>query len=128
LFSLKENSQPDISTFETVIIGGSIYAGQVSKKIKTFCKENETLLLQKKIGLFISGMEPDKESQEKELKAAFPEVLLKKSEIASFLGGEFLFEKMNLFFRMIAQKIAKTKENVEQIDKERIEEFAKKFQ
>jgi len=128
LFSLKQNPKPDISTFEMVIIGSSIYAGQASKKMKTFCKENESLLLQKKIGLFICGMHPDKEEQEKELKNAFPEVLLKKSEATSFLGGEYLFEQMNFFERMIIKKVAKTTNNVQQIDWEEVGEFVKKLQ
>jgi menaquinone-dependent protoporphyrinogen oxidase len=128
LFSLKNNPKPDISAFEMVIIGSSVYAGQASKKMKTFCKEHESLLLQKKIGLFVCGMHPDKEEQEKELKNAFPEVLLKKSEATSFLGGEYLFEQMNFFERMIIKKIAKTTDNVQQIDWEKIDEFAKKIQ
>jgi len=128
LFSLKKDPRPDVSTFETVIIGSSIYAGQASKKMKTFCKENESLLLQKKIGLFICGMPPDKEHQEKELKDAFPEVLLKKSEIASFLGGEFLFEQMNFFERMIIKKITKITDTVHQIDRDAIGEFVMKIQ
>jgi menaquinone-dependent protoporphyrinogen oxidase len=48
LFSLKNNTNPDISGFETVILGTSIYAGQASGKMKTFCKANESALLQKK--------------------------------------------------------------------------------
>ena len=123
LFSLKKNPQPDIDAFEMVIIGTSIYAGQASKKVKSFCKENETLLLKKRIGLFVCGMHPDKEEQEKELKNAFPEALLKKSEATSFLGGAYLFEQMNFFERMIIKKVAKTTESVEQIDWGRVEEF-----
>jgi len=127
LFSLRNNPKPDISAFETVIIGSSVYAGQASGKMKTFCKENESLLLQKKIGLFVCGMHPDKEEQEKELKNAFPEVLLKKSEITSFLGGAYLFERMNFFERMIIKKVAKTTENVQQINWEGIDEFVNKI-
>ena len=127
LFSLKKNPQPDIGVFDTVIIGTSIYAGQASKKVKAFCKEHEALLLQKRIGLFICGMHPDEVEREKELKNAFPEVLLKKSSATKFLGGAYLFEQMNFFERMIIKKIAKTTENVEQIDWGRIGEFVKEI-
>ena len=125
LLSLKKNPQPDISAFEMVLIGTSIYAGQASKKVKAFCKENEALLLQKRIGLFVCGMHPDKEEQEKELKNAFPELLLKKSSATKFLGGAYLFERMNFFERMIIKKIAKTTSDVEQIDWGRVREFVK---
>ena len=128
LFSLKKNANPDISGFEMVILGSSIYAGQASKKMKTFCKENESALLQKKIGLFVCGMHPDKEQREKELKDAYPEVLQKKAAATGFMGGEFLFEQMNFFERFITKKIAKTNSSVHQIDWDAVDGFIEKLQ
>ena len=123
LFSLAKYPNPDISAFETVILGTPIYAGQALKKMKTFCKMNETALLQKKTGLFICEMEPNKEKQEQELKNAYPEVLQKKAIATGFLGGAFLFEKMNFFERMIIKKIAKTTTSIQQIDEKAIDKF-----
>ena len=127
LFSLKNNPFPDISRFEMIILGSSIYAGQASKKIKAFCKINEPLLLQKRIGLFVCGMHIDKEEREKELKLAYSEALHEKSEASCFLGGEFLFEKMNFFERLIIKKIAKTTKTVHRIDWDAIVDFAEKL-
>ncbi len=127
LFSLKQNPCPDICEFDRIILGSSVYAGQSSKKIKTFCKENETILLQKKVGLFICGMHPNKEEQEKEMKAAYPEVLQKNAVAIEFLGGEFLFESMNFLERFIAKKIAKTTNSVHRIDWSGIDNFIKKL-
>jgi menaquinone-dependent protoporphyrinogen oxidase len=123
LFSLKKNQNPDISGFEVVILGAPVYAGQVSGKMKTFCKANEATLLQKKTGLFVCGMHPDKKEQEKELKSAYSEALQEKAEVISFLGGKFLFEKMNFFERLIISKIAKTKTSVYRIDWEAVDDF-----
>ena len=128
LFSLKKNANPDICGFEMVILGSSIYAGQVSKKMKAFYKENESVLLQKKIGLFVCGMHPDKEQREKELKDAYPEVLQKKAEATGFMGGEFLFERMNFIEHLIIKKIAKTNSSVHQIDWDAVGGFIKKLQ
>jgi len=125
LFSLKSNSNPDISGFERVIIGSSIYAGQAAKEVKAFCKANESVLLQKKTGLFVCGMHPDRAQQEKELTDTYPEVLLKKADATGFLGGAFLFEKMNFFERFIARMIAKTKTSVHRIDGRAIDRFVK---
>jgi len=127
LFSLKKNPNPDISEFETVILGTSIYAGQASGKMKAYCKANESVLLQKKTGLFVCGMHPDKEQQEKELKDAYPEILQEKAVATGFLGGEFLFEQMNFFERLIIKKIAKTTTSVHQIDWEAVDEFVGKL-
>ena len=128
LFSLKKNPQPNIGAFEMVIIGSSIYAGQASRKVKAFCKENESLLLQKRIGLFVCGMHPDKEEQDKEVQNAFSEVLLKKSSATKFLGGAYLFEQMNFLERMIIKKVAKTTSSVQQIDWEGVEGFVKELE
>jgi menaquinone-dependent protoporphyrinogen oxidase len=128
LFSLKENPNSDIREFETVILGSSVYAGQASGRMKSFCKTNESVLLEKKTGLFVCGMQPDKEQQKKELKDAYSDVLLEKAVVTGFLGGEFLFEKLNFFERLIVKKIAKTKSSVYMIDWEAIDEFVKKIQ
>jgi menaquinone-dependent protoporphyrinogen oxidase len=128
LFSLKKNPHPDISGFERVILGTSIYAGQASGKMKAFCKANEPVLLQKKTGLFVCGMHPDKEEQKKELKAAYPEALQEKAAAIAFLGGEFWFEQMNFFERAIIAQIAKTKTSVSQINWEAIDDFVGKLQ
>jgi len=127
LFSLKKTSNPDISGFDAVILGSSIYAGQASKKMKTFCQKNQSVLLQKKTGLFVCGMHPDKEQKEKELKDAYSEELQRDAVATGFMGGAFLFEKMNFFERMIIKKIAKTTTSVQQIDWEAVDEFVKKI-
>jgi len=127
MFSLKKKANPDINHFDGVILGSSIYAGQASQKMKTFCQTNETALLQKVIGLFVCGMHPDKEQQEKELKNAYPTALQKKSTATGFLGGEFLFEQMNFFERLITKKIAKTNSSVHQIDWEAVNRFVGKL-
>ena len=124
LFSLKKEQKPDINGFDTVILGTPIYAGKALKKMKKFCKTNETFLLQKKTGLFVCGMEPNKEKQEQELKVAYSETLLNKAHATGFLGGAFLFEKMNFVERMIIKKIAKTTTSVQRIDEKAINKFA----
>ena len=127
LFSLKKNPNPDISGFETVILGSSIYMGKSSGKMKAFCKANKSVLLQKMMGLFVCGMHPDKEQQHKELKDAYPEVLLKNATVAEFMGGAFLFERMNFFERLIIKKIAKTTTSIQQIDLNVVDEFVAKL-
>ena len=127
LFSLKNNPNPDISRFETVILGSSIYMGKSSGKMKAFCKANESILLQKKTGLFVCGMHPDKEQQRKELKDAYPEALQNKAAATRFLGGAFLFERMNFIERSVIKKIAKTTTSIQQIDLNVVDEFVAKL-
>ena len=127
LFSLTKKSTPDISRYEMVILGSAVYAGNVSGKMKAFCKANESVLLQKKMGLFVCGMHPQKEQREKELQDAYPATLQQKAEATGFLGGEFLFEQMNFFERFIIKRISKVNRTVHRIDKDTIDEFALKL-
>ena len=51
--SLKECPRPDIRTYDRIILGTAIYAGSPNRKITQFCHNNQLLLEQKVIGLFI---------------------------------------------------------------------------
>lgn len=53
-----KNKIPDMLTFDSIIIGGSIYMGKIQRSITNFCKRNKAKLLQKKIGLFICCYTP----------------------------------------------------------------------
>ena len=48
-----EKVQPSLDQYDRIIIGGSVYAGTVNKKLTSYCIENETLLAQKQLGLFV---------------------------------------------------------------------------
>ena len=127
LFPLQKNTNPDISGFGMVILGSSIYAGQASRKMKTFCRKNESILLQGKTGLFVCGMHPDTKQREKELKDAYPAALLENAIATGFLGGEFLFEQMNFFERLIIKKISKVNRTVRRIDWDAIDDFVQQL-
>jgi menaquinone-dependent protoporphyrinogen oxidase len=95
--------------------------------MKSFLKKKEALLLQKKTALFICGMHTSKNKQEKELEVAYPKVLQNKAEASAFLGGAFIFEKMNFFERFIIKKIAKTSTSFMRIDENALEKFIEKI-
>ncbi|MGQ8337553.1 flavodoxin domain-containing protein [Sunxiuqinia sp. A32] len=126
LRNLKEDKNPDFSMFDRVIIGGSIHAGQVQRKLKAFCENNLELLGRKEIGLFICCME-EGETAYKQLNEAFPEKLHQYSKAEAILGGEFNFDKMRFFEKVIVKKIAKVEESVSKVNHEAIEKFAKRM-
>lgn len=131
LHNLKSKIAPDLSSFHRVIIGGSIHAGQIQKKVKDFCAKNSEQLLEKELGIFICCMEKG-EKAEQELKAVFDENLLKHAKATACLGGEFNFEKMNFLEKMIIKKIAKVDKSISNIDTQAIRNFSealhKRFQ
>ena len=127
LISLAKKSTENINSYDKVILGTSVYAGSSSRKMKLFCIENQDVLLQKPLGLFVCGMEPSEEKRQLEIQNAYPDYLLEKAQAATFLGGEFLFEKMNFLEKMIIKKIAKTTTSVSNIDYAEIQAFAGKM-
>lgn len=123
LINLKKSSSPDLKNIGTVIIGGSIHAGQIQKCIKKFCQSNINELKEKKTGLFICCMEEDNKA-EVQFNNAYPEEIIRQSTANGIFGGEFNFEKMNFFEKLIVKKIAKVNSSISKFDETKVEKFA----
>ena len=119
--SLKECPQPDIRTYDRIILGTAIYAGTPSRKVTQLCHKNQSLLEQKVIGLFICCM--NKEQEEEEMNRAFPEFLQRLTIPKAILGGEFQFDKMNFIEKFLTRKIAKVNSSVSKLRNDAIVEF-----
>lgn len=120
--NIKKKNVPDIGSFDKVVIGGSIYAGQIQKEIKQFVVENIEVLKNKKLAFFICGMS-DKDF-ETLVKNYFPEELLVKATDVEYFGGEIIFKNMNFFERFIVKKVMKTDKDTSTISEENIDKFA----
>ena len=116
LISLKKEKSPDVSSFDRIILGGSIHAGGIQKRMKQFIENNLELLMQKEFGLFICCMDPHKEKQEQEFEHAFPNELKQAAKAKGIMGGEFCFERMNFLEKIIVKKVAGVSESVSRID------------
>ena len=87
----------------------------------TFCIKNKTELLQKRLGLFMCFMNND--LQELEFEDSFPSDLRKHAIAKGLVGGEFLFEKMNVLEKTSVQKVKGINESVYRIDNNAIRKF-----
>lgn len=128
LFNLtsKDNKVIKLEEYDTVAVGGSIYAGNIQQEVKKFCSENINTLLQKKLGLFICcGFS---EKAEEQLENSFDKKLLEHALTTAYFGYEFNFDQMNFVSRFMVKKLAKVKENKSEIKDENIKEFADKLQ
>ena len=126
LVNLKKEHVNNLNQFDRVIIGGSIHAGQIQKRVKDFCAKNLDILKNKELGLFICCMEEGKIAQ-KQLFNAFPEELIRVSKASAYFGGTFDFQKMNFLQKMIVKKVAKINHSSSKIDHEAIRKFSKKI-
>lgn len=124
LHNLNISPNVNLSGYDRVIIGGSIHAGKIQRRISNFCEKHLEELLQKEVGLYICCMLEGDVAKE-ELKQAFPEELHQHAKTEAIMGGEFIFEKMNLFERFLVKNIAKTNQSVRKIDMNAVRNFSR---
>ncbi|HBL76537.1 MAG: hypothetical protein A2W90_00515 [Bacteroidetes bacterium GWF2_42_66] len=127
IVNLKKNSNPDLKEYGRIIIGGSIHAGQIQRKVRDFCERNLDVLRFKEIGLFICCMYEEQVAKD-QLKNAFPEKLHQYSKTEAIFGGEFNFARMNFLEKMIVKNVAHVKESVSNVDHKAIEKFARRME
>lgn len=102
IFNLRNNKSPDVSSYDFVIIGGSIHAGMLQKRVKQFCVKNANILLAKKLGLFLCCMEVGDKAM-LQFDNAYPLELRQHAFYTGLMGGECLTEKMNFFERKMVK-------------------------
>jgi menaquinone-dependent protoporphyrinogen oxidase len=122
----REGLKMDLSNFEMVIIGGSIHAGSIQRKVKQFIKEFHAELLTKELGLFLCCMHEGEVAIE-QFNNAFPIDLRKNSDAMGLFGGEFLVSKMNFLERQMVKKVSGVSADQSNLDLEAIKEFASKL-
>jgi menaquinone-dependent protoporphyrinogen oxidase len=126
LVDLKRASPPDVRAYGAVIIGGSIHAGTMHKKVLGFINRNKLLLMERHLGLFLCCIyEGDKAMTQYE--NAYPEPLRDQSLCSGLFGGEILYGRMNPFMRPIVRRITGMKEDVYKLDTDEIRRFAIAF-
>jgi len=126
MVNLRKESQPDLSLYERVIIGGSIHAGQIQKRVKEFCAKNLVELQKKELGLFICCME-EGDVARKQLLESYPAELIQNAKATAFFGGEFDFERMNFVQKMIVKKVAHVRYSTSKVDYEAIRQFSNRM-
>lgn len=121
IVNVKEAIKLDLSSYEMILLGCSIHAGNVQPSMKKFCKNHLSELLQKQIGLFICCL--NTEELDKNRAVAFPEKLTNHAFTFKFMGGEYRIEKMNYFEKLILKKIVGVTESQSLLNNQAIEEF-----
>ena len=138
LVNLKEAKNVEISKYDKVILGGSIYAGNSQAELRAFGLEICDELCKKPLGLYLSCMGFDAASVESYFWATFPGELLDHACAIKSFGGVFDFKKMNFFERTIIKMMGRNesakkgvknllngKEKINTISLSRINKFAK---
>lgn len=122
---LKSNDLPSLSQYDCIIIGSSLYAGQVRKEVKTFSKKEMSNLRGKRIGLFLSGLGQKQENHDNYFNINFPAELLDAACAKAFLGGVFDPQKAGGMDKLIYKLVAKQSEYVSRIFDDEIADFVR---
>lgn len=128
IVDIREGGVKDISIYDNILIGSSIYFGQIDRRIKNFIFIHRPEILHRKFGIFIMAGEADQKKMKKQLKDAIPNDLYTKAEIVSVIGSEIKLNKLSWLVRFILKYARKIKNSYKDIDKAKISEFAGKFQ
>lgn len=110
VINLKKVKDIDLSKYEKIIIGGSIYIGKIRKEVTEFCVKNLNELKEKQIGLFFCGMQ-EGDSIKTQFERSFNSELLKIAVAKESFGGEFNIDKMNFMEKFIIKKVANVTSN-----------------
>ena len=121
---LNKSCQIPLDAYDGVIIGSSVYAGQISKAVRQYCSANLAALQQKQLGLFVCCGQPEKAMSQLEL--GFPEELVQSAIIKGYFGYQLDMKKLNLLERLIVRALGRHKDELE-IKHAAIESFADSF-
>lgn len=125
IMNINQATSIDLSLFNTVIIGGSVYVGKISKKLREFCEKNMDSLSRKKLGLFLCCALV--ENKEQLLSDNFPQTLLKNTTVTGIFGSEARLDKMSFMDKTILKTVTKGDFSAFKISEESIDAFAKEI-
>ncbi|MFW5996218.1 MAG: flavodoxin domain-containing protein [Halanaerobiaceae bacterium] len=121
-----ERDDLDLSFYNAVVVGGSIYAGKIQREVRGFCLENMDFLLANPLGLFICCAFGDK--AEKQMEDAFTENLLEHAILKGYFGYQFNMQQMNFICRLIVRLVTGIKKTENALDEAGIKKFAHEFE
>ncbi len=78
---------PDLGAYDDVIIGSSIYVGQINKALSQWLSQNTAALQEKRLGLFVCCGQAEKAMEQ--LTAAFPGELVQGAVAKGYFGYDF---------------------------------------
>lgn len=123
--NLSSGAAENLDKYDTVVIGGSIYAGKIQKEVREFCIRNLTQLRQKRLGLFVCCA--DKSRWEEQLNGVFPDKLVARAAVKGHFGYELDPAKASFLMRFVIKALKKKVEYPAGIYSENIAEFVKRL-
>ena len=125
MYDINHHSLLSVSEYDCIVLGSPLTAGMINKKIKNFAITHVDELQNKRIGVFLSGLQ--KEGEAESLKQNFPQELLDVAMAKALLGGIFDPGKCGFIARKIIKTVTKLDSYTETIDEVKINEFVQQL-
>lgn len=120
---LAKEQVDSLSPYTTVIIGSSVYVGQIHKPVKEFCEKHLAALKEKNVGVFTCGA--NTAQLEAQFTQNFPAELLAVARAAVNLGYTIQMEKMGFIDKMITRTIMKTSKSENHLQPEAMDKLVR---
>jgi menaquinone-dependent protoporphyrinogen oxidase len=102
--------------FDTVIVGGAVFAGSVHKAVRRFCEEHEETLRSRRLALFLCSLR--EEDAEDTFARSFPAALREYAAEERWLGGRIIFSQHNPLMRGMLKKLIGSSEDIDTLRRE----------
>lgn len=122
--NLKKDNVPKLDQFDQVILGGSIYVGKLQPELQQYINHNLTVLLKKKVGLYLCAGEADPAARHKLIETVFPKIS-EHAVIKEVVGGEFNIADMNFFEKLLIRMVTGKLENSSTLSADAIHRIAR---
>ena len=118
LVDLKEEKDPDVCAYDAILIGASVYGGNIQREVRSFFDHQKENLVSKPYGIFIAA--GNNLEVERNYRVYVGKTIYDHAEIKEYIGYSYDFTKMNFFEKTMIKKVAKVTENIEKLDEEGI--------
>ncbi len=100
------NDVVDVTLYDRVIIGTSVYAFRANSAFKKFIKKQKQALLSRPLAVYLCGIMGEDEPLSLDMKKnILGEELFDHAQLVKSMGGELNFNKMNFLEKSIASKV-----------------------
>lgn len=121
--NLAEQPGFSVTSYDTVVLGASVYIEKIQKEMTIFCKDRKEELLTKNLGLYIcSG-----NTRGTYYLKLFGKELYRHAASKKMFGSEIYWKKMNPFERLITRVIKKTKASSSNLENQAISDLAEEM-
>lgn len=113
---------PEVDQFDCIVVGSGLYANSIHPAVKSFVDANTSILLNKKIGIFLAGLENSE--RDEPFTHNFPEAVLKHASAREMTGGIVDPKTLGFFTRILMRMITKTSKYHSTVSEDKIRKFA----